>query len=146
MPGTNEQIDFYVLQSTGNAAAHRFACRLIEKIYKQGHRVFVRLDSLPDVQDFDQLLWTFSQRSFVPHAMESATDVDEVPVVIGQCPRSTPADVLVNLGENMPPEAEQFARVAEVIAQDTESKTSGRERFRRYRERGFELKTHEIAA
>ena len=146
MPGTNEQIDFYILKSAGNVAAHRFACRLIEKIYKQGNRVFVLLDTLPDVQDFDQLLWTFSQSSFVPHAMEGTPDVENVPVVVGQQAAETGANVLVNLGEHMPPEAEQFPRVAEVIAQDDGSKRAGRERFRQYREQGFELKTHEISS
>lgn len=144
MPGANEQIDFYILKSTGETATRRFACRLIEKIYKQGNRVFVLLDTLPEVQSFDQLLWTFSQRSFVPHAIENTTDVDEVPVIIGQRPTQTRAEVLLNLGEDIPPEAEQFPRVAEIIAQDDGSKASGRKRFRQYRERGFELKTHEI--
>lgn len=146
MPGSNEQIDFYVLQSSGDAAAHRFACRLIEKIYKQGNRVFVLLDTLPDVQSFDQLLWTFSQGSFVPHAMEGTPDVENVPVVVGQQATVAQADVLINLGADMPTEAEQFPRVAEVIAQDDGSKSAGRERFRQYRERGFELKTHEVSA
>ena len=48
MPGTNEHIDFYILKSAGDVAAHRFACRLIEKIYKQGNRAFVLLDTLPE--------------------------------------------------------------------------------------------------
>ncbi len=144
MPGSNEQIDFYILKSTGETATRRFACRLIEKIYKQGHRVFVRLDTLPDVRSFDQLLWTFSQGSFVPHAMQGTPEVDEAPVVVGQGPSEARADVLVNLGQDMPAEAEHYARVAEIVAQDDESRTSGRTRFRQYRERGFELKSHEI--
>ena len=144
MPGANEQIDFYILHSSGDAAVHGFACRLIEKIYKQGNRVFVLLDTLPDVQSFDQLLWTFSQGSFVPHVTENATDVGEAPVVIGQRPSDARAHVLVNLGQAAPEEAHQFPRVAEVIAQDDGSKAAGRARFRQYRERGFELKTHEI--
>jgi len=146
MPGTNEHIDFYILKSAGDVAAHRFACRLIEKIYKQGNRAFVLLDTLPDVHSFDQLLWTFSQGSFVPHAVEGTPDVGNVPVVVGQQAAAAQADVLVNLGEAMPTEAEQFPRVAEVIAHDDGSKSAGRERFRQYRERGFELKTHEISA
>lgn len=145
MPGANEQIDFYILHSAGDAAVRHFACRLIEKIYKQGNRVFVLLDTLPDVQSFEQLLWTFSQGSFVPHAVEGAPGMDEAPVVIGQRPTDARAHVLVNLGQTAPEEAHRFPRVAEVIAQDDESKAAGRERFRQYRERGFALKTHEIS-
>jgi DNA polymerase-3 subunit chi len=78
--------------------------------------------------------------------MQGTPEVEESPVIVGQEASQTQADVLVNLCEDPSPEAEQYPRVAEIIAQDDGSKTAGRARFRQYRERGFELKTHEIAA
>lgn len=145
MPGRNEQVDFYVLKTPGDTAAQRFACRLIDKVFRQGRRVYVRLGSLPEMQEFDQLLWTFSQRSFVPHAMDNAPDVNEVSVVLGQLPDPATADIMVNLADDVPAEAAEFQRVVEVIPGDDDGRRAGRARFRHYRDQGFTLKTHDIA-
>jgi hypothetical protein len=61
------QVDFYLLSDSEPRAALKTACRLAEKAYDQGLKVVVRTDSSAATAQLDDLLWTFSDRSFVPH-------------------------------------------------------------------------------
>ena len=53
-------------------------------------------------------------------------------------------DLLINLGDEQPIFFSQFERVAEFINDDKELKLLGRERYRFYQQRGYELSTHKI--
>ena len=53
-------------------------------------------------------------------------------------------DVLLNLDSRVPDGFERFARVAEVVGGSDPARAAGRERFRRYRAVGCELKTHRL--
>jgi DNA polymerase-3 subunit chi len=144
------QVDFYVLAGSDAADRLRFACRLVEKAWLKRHRVRVQLDSGGDLEAFDQMLWTYSDRSFIPHRRAGAPD--DAPgsappaVVIADTPDVDAADgdVLVNLASAPPSAVGAWARIAEVVDADAERRRLGRERFRGYRERGLEPATHEM--
>ena len=63
------QVDFYVLTAADRRSRLTTACRLAEKAYDQGLRVAVRTSSPAETAEVDELLWTFSDRSFVPHGV-----------------------------------------------------------------------------
>jgi len=50
--------------------------------------------------------------------------------------------VLVNLHAEPPPFFSRFERLAEIVGVD--DVPAGRERFRFYRERGYEMRTHDL--
>ena len=64
------KVDFYLLGAGHNSHA-LFACRLAEKVWRLGHRVYLLAADPPAANELDDLLWTFSQGSFVPHALSS---------------------------------------------------------------------------
>ena len=143
------RVDFYVLASSDRAARLRFACRLVEKAWLRDHRVRVQLDPGGDGATFDDLLWTFADRSFVPHERltdDSAARSKAAPVVIADDDsRGTEdRDMLVNLAAGVRPEYQEYARIAEVIDADEARRKLGRDRFRFYRDQGIEPQTHEI--
>ena len=146
------QVDFYVLPGSDPARRLRFACRLVEKAWLKRHRVRVQLDAGGELEAFDQLLWTFSDRSFVPHRRVGAPDDAPAParptVVIADGSDADPADgdVLVNLSSVAPPDVSRWARIAEVVDGDAGRRNLGRERYRCYRERGLEPATHEMGS
>ena len=80
------QIDFYVLQEQSPGGRFKLACRIVEKAYRLGHQVYVRTGSSDDTNILDDLLWTFSQNSFVPHQLSTESGSLESPVVIGEHP------------------------------------------------------------
>jgi DNA polymerase III subunit chi len=143
-------VDFYVLPGSDARARLRVACRLAEKAYLASARVLVWSDDAAELAAFDELLWTFADRSFVPHEpFQSAQQWQEVPVLLsGPAEPETRAtfEVLLNLGRTVPAVAADAARVLEVIDADEARRQAGRGRFRTYREQGLSPQTHHIAA
>ena len=143
------QVDFYVLPGDESAARLRFACRLVEKAWLKRHRVRVQLDPGGDLEAFDQMLWTFSDRAFVPHRRAGAAADLPAPapaeVVIADTAEADAADgdVLVNLA-SVQPATGAWSRIAEVIDADALRRSGGRERYRAYREQGLEPQTHDM--
>ncbi|MBM5811445.1 MAG: DNA polymerase III subunit chi [Gammaproteobacteria bacterium] len=144
------RVDFYVLPSAESGTRLRFACRLIETAWLERQRVRVRLDGEDEVAAFDDLLWTFADRSFVPHERGSgavAPDAHTTVVLVdARAPDPATGDLLVNLGTAVPAGWERYARIAEVVDADAARRQSGRARFRFYREQGVEPGTHETGS
>ena len=142
-------VDFYVLPGSDARARLRLACRLAEKAYLSYPRVLVWSDDAAELQSFDDLLWTFADRSFVPHELyRDEQQWQEVPVLLSGPTQPLPAasfDVLVNLGRTEPPATARPARIVEIIDADEARRQAGRTRFRAYRERGLAPVTHHIA-
>ncbi len=139
------RVDFYILATTDIVSCERFACRLTEKAFRAGHRIYLNGESPQQVEQLDQLLWTFRPGSFVPHRCASAGN-EEVPVLIG-CGEEEPgevADLLINLAEETPSFFSRFRRVAEIVSQDPDRRARGRQRYRFYQERGYPLAHHNI--
>jgi DNA polymerase-3 subunit chi len=142
-----ERVDFYILKSAAAKQRWTFACRLTEKAYLRDMRVVIANDTLADAQALDDLLWTFNERSFIPHkicldeqSLDPATKVHltvEPATVAG-------GDLLVNLTARLPLHFERFARVAEIIDADEERRRLGRERFKSYRDLKVALETHQL--
>ena len=55
-------------------------------------------------------------------------------------------DVLLNLGAECPPFFERYARLLEIVGQDDVGRSQGRTRFKFYKERGYAIGTHDLAA
>ncbi|RJQ48063.1 MAG: DNA polymerase III subunit chi [Gammaproteobacteria bacterium] len=136
------RVDFYILSEPDKLG---FVCRLVEKTFHLGHRIYVHAESEEQAAQLDGLMWTFKQGSFVPHALCDADSDVEFPILIGHKEPSAPRAVLINLRAELPEFFARFERVAEIVAPDEASKRSGRERFRLYRERGCALETHTIS-
>ncbi|MDX1610273.1 MAG: DNA polymerase III subunit chi [Halofilum sp. (in: g-proteobacteria)] len=139
----NPRVDFYVLDDADEDRRQVYLCRVVEKATRQGHSVWIHAPVTATA--LDERLWTFSQGSFVAHELAGPDADAECPVLIGDRGEPDAArDVLVNDSGEVPPFLESFGRVAEVINADPESRRRGRERFRQYRERGYELQHHEV--
>jgi DNA polymerase IIIc chi subunit len=141
-----QRVDFYVLKTSTAKQRWTFACRLTEKAYLLDLRIVVLSDTQEDTAALDDLLWTFDERSFVPHGVHGGDEAPDgaTPVhltrdlgLIGR------ADLLVNLSGGLPSGLERFGRVAEIIDADDERRRLGRERFKAYRDLKLPLETHQ---
>ena len=140
--------EFYVLEGSDQRARWKFACQEIEKAFAADERVLVWFDSDADVAAFDELLWTFADRSFVPHeplGPESAWEESPVLLSAASAPPSAP-HLIVNLAAGLPGGLEAATRVIEIIDADPARRQAGRVRFKQYRERGIEPVTHQPGA
>ena len=150
------RVDFYILPDASDEARLRLACRLADKAVQQKLDVFVLAETETDVRMLDKLLWTFSQNSFLPHryAWDLEAGRSEEPVVIGCRDRADtetiedgtdPAwDLMINLGSEIPTNFSRYQRLAEVVDAEPTRRDDGRIRYRYYRDRGYELQTHQL--
>ncbi len=161
------RIDFYVLPSQAPEQRLRLACRLVEKAYSLGHRIYIHTASAAQAQRLDDLLWSFRQGSFIPHTLQPAATDDLAPVLIGwgdseaatkewlqRAPGIEPADtsakpedpahVLINLTDEVVPFFGEFQRVLETADQNPETLRKARDRFRHFRDLGLEPESHKL--
>jgi DNA polymerase-3 subunit chi len=142
------QVDFYILDGDADTARLSVACKIAEKAMLSDMRVWLRTSDARETALLDDLLWTFSQGSFVPHRVvtETQTEAAIEPVLIGQDepPASEKLDVLINLASSWPPDFDRYSRIAELVDADEERRRLGRERFREYRSRGCTLDSHQL--
>ena len=139
-------VEFHVVSDTMPDAHLRHACRLAEQAVDQGQRVFVRATDPTDAKRIDDLLWTFGDRSFLPHelATPSSPSHARIRILIGAVPPRDFRDVVINLSLDAPAENEGVQRIAELVASDPERKAAARERFKFYRGQGLEPVTHTV--
>lgn len=137
------RIDFYILPDTSGESRETYACRIAEKAYQMGRHVFMHSESAEQSQRIDELLWSFRARSFIPHSLHSNSSPTAVTIGHDLEPIDN-TDVLINLAQTAPVFFSRFDRVAEIVDQAPQHKDSARERFRFYRDRGYELQHHNI--
>jgi DNA polymerase-3 subunit chi len=140
------RVDFYLLSEPGREHRDHTACKLVNKAFTQGHRIYVLAGSDEEMLRLDQLLWTFSAGSFVPHELcPGPGQPPQAPVLIGTGePPDGFEDVLVTVAPDVPGCFSRFERVAEIVSGDDTDKQRARERYRFYRDRGYPLHTHNL--
>lgn len=145
------QVDFYVLNGTAPQERWRYVCRLTEKAYLRGMSVAILAQGADDIRALDELLWTFSDQSFVPHEV-CAAEPDARAATPVRLLQALPAgasfapDVLVNLSQQVPEAPLRFARIVEILDGEPERRRLGRERFKAYRDMQLTLQTHQVDA
>lgn len=149
-----ERVDFYILESTEEDARYTVACRIAEKGFQQGLRVYLRTESEQQARQLDEWLWSFSGPSFLPHRLvggDSGDSGDQTPaaqgleVLVGAVAAPLDyRDLMVSLVEEVPRDVDQFDRIADLILNRETDKRRGRARFRSYRERGLEPVIHNL--
>lgn len=145
------RVDFYVLpegDGTANSAVMT-TCKLCEKAMEQGHRIYVHVPDAATANNLDDALWSFRQGGFLSHERYTGAPLEEPypSVLLGQTePPPSHQSVLINLGPEVPLYFSRFERVLEIVAGDAAQRAPSRVRFKFYRDRGYELATHNLAA
>ncbi len=139
------KIDFYLIPGPSDRERLAFACRLIEKIYKQQRRIYIHTENQTVAHHIDELLWTYREDSFLPHHLYGEGPDPAPPIQIGY--NTVPdkhRDILINLSPAAPEFYNQFSRVLELISSDPVATAAGRERYKFYRTQGYDIATHKL--
>jgi DNA polymerase-3 subunit chi len=135
------QIDFY----SNVADKLATACRIAAKAYARGNRALVLCPDAETAARFDRMLWTTPAIAFVPHCAATDPLAPVTPILIDHTAAEPSVDqVLVNLRPEWPPFFGRFERLVEIVSVDEEDKAQARNRFRFYRDRGYELRNHDL--
>ncbi|UCB54984.1 MAG: DNA polymerase III subunit chi [Thiotrichales bacterium] len=139
------RIDFYKLNGQNRTSINRFCCQLTDKVVKMGHSVFIRTKDAGEAQRMDDMLWTYSDSSFLPHAIQGDEDDFDVPVIIGHTDSGSTDYLLINMSDDIPENLDHYQRVAEIIDDTPDTLQKGRARYSSYRKEEYTLHYHEIA-
>jgi len=136
------QIDFY----THVQDKQLLACKLSAKALEQGLRVLVLAPDESEAARMDQMLWRIPATGFLPHCRARDPLADVTPVIVDHDPGELTHDqVLLNLGSERPVFFSRFQRLIEIVTADEADRLAARERFRFYRDRGYEIRSHDMS-
>ncbi len=131
------KVDFY----TGSTDKLRTACQLSHKAMQNGVRVLLSAPDEATTEALDKLLWQYPATAFMPHCRSDAEEAASVPVLLNHGSDKFPHhDLLISLHDECVPFFSRFERVIEIIGNDEEDSRLGRERYKFYRDRGYELR------
>lgn len=137
------KVDFYLLPETGADSRLRFACRLVEQIYRRrSQKVYLHAADEPMAHELDERLWSEREHSFLPHHLVGDGPDPAPPIQVGFGTPPAHRDILINLAADIPAFFSEFSRVAEIVDEREEVKNQLRDHYRYYRDRGYAIDTH----
>jgi DNA polymerase-3 subunit chi len=133
-------VAFHLLSEPSITTCGKYICRLTETAYRDQHRIYIYVESEKTAQYFNDLLWTFSDTSFIPHNIYEEYTNSTVPIQIGYTPNPKKhSDILINLTENAPSSYSIFKNILEIVPNDESLKIAGRKKYKFYTSNGCDL-------
>ncbi len=119
-------------------------CELARKAVHASQPLLVLAASNEQAEALDDLLWSFDPDDYLPHQIAGVDlDEEEADVLIVPPDMDVPMRPLVlNLREAAVPGS--FERVLEVVPADESARGPLRERWKHYKDRGFEVNKHDM--
>lgn len=123
----------------------RTTCQLSCKAIELNRRVMVLTPQPQVTEQVSRMLWSTPSTGFTPHCRAADRLAEVTPVIVDHAPEPVVhEDVLINLREEMPSYFSRFQRLVEIVTSDAEDRARARERYRYYRDRGYEIVTHDL--
>lgn len=136
------KIDFY----THTENKFQTACSLAAKAISHGLKVMVFTPDSGVAEKLDKLMWSYPAIGFLPHCRAEDKLAEVTPIVIDHlATRFLHDDVLINLHPEQPTFFSRFQRLIEIVSLEEEDRQFARNRFRFYRDRGYELQSHDLS-
>ena len=135
------KVDFY----TGSSDKLRTACQLSHKAMQNGLRVLLHTPDETITETLDKLLWHYPATAFIPHCRSDDAAANEMPVVLGHQQETFPhSELLISLHTTCLPFFSRFERVIEIVSDNEEDARTGRERYKFYKDRGYEMRHFDL--
>jgi DNA polymerase-3 subunit chi len=123
------------------------SAQLCGEALAQGHQLTIFSRDAAMSQALQQLLWRHSATSFLANAQSSDVISQFSPIVLDtKGDHLQQDDILINLQMQHPPFFSRFRCLIELVGLDEADKVAARLRYRFYRDRGYAVKSTDIAA
>lgn len=144
-----KKVIFYLIenQNQANAAGEllyeKLACQKIVEAWQTKLRILVTCQDQVQAERIDEYLWQLNTDSFVPHnlAGEGLRGGSPVEISWPQKRSNGNRQLLINLQEQFPEFSGVYHDVIDFVPSDERLKLLARERYKTYKEAGFNLKT-----
>ena len=139
-----KQAQFYVLNKDN---IHEQAWDLAAKAWRLGKRVLIACETDQQAFEIDELLWAREPDSFVPHNLSGETTQYPTPIEISWKGKRNAQrrDLLISLQTQIPEFVTSFNQVIEFVPVNETEKAQARERYKQYRQQGWQLSTEQVA-
>ena len=124
----------------------RTTCQLSCKALERRRQVMILTPEVEVTQRLSGLLWSTPSTGFTPHCRAADGLAAVTPIIVDHA--TDPViheDVLINLREDTPSFFSRFQRLIEIVTSDDNDRARARERYRFYRDRGYEIVTHDLS-
>ncbi|MDR2875567.1 MAG: DNA polymerase III subunit chi [Methylobacillus sp.] len=123
----------------------RHIAELAQHALARRRRLFVYMPDAHATARLENTLWTHPPAAFLPHCRNDHPLRAETPIILDSDGENLPHDdVLINLTEEHPPFFSRFKGLIEVVGRDDNDRNQARARYRFYRDRGYEIKSHDV--
>ncbi len=117
---------------------------LVQRALAKKNLVTVSVESEAQAETFAKVLWEHEKTSFLPNAQVDAHLAKQTPIVFDwQQNQLCHDDILINLSQKQLTVFSRFRQLIELVGTDELDKEQARERFRFYRDRGYQIKHFE---
>lgn len=123
------------------------ATELCERAVAKGRQLtlFTQDDAMSS--RLQQKLWQHSPTSFLPSAYPLDDTSAHAPIVLDAAgTHLIQDDILINLKTEHPPFFSRFRYLVELVGNDEDDKVAARQRYKFYRDRGYQVKSTDAAA
>jgi DNA polymerase III, chi subunit len=147
------QVKFFILKDLSSTKDRwLYACKLIEQLYNQNRKIITLLSNTQEAIEFDNLLWTFSDISFIPHQLYSSELNPNTPIIINYeifsklttTHHNFKNYLLINLTDTTSLSTTNINSITEIITNDELVKAAGRQRYQAYQALGNPLESFNV--
>ncbi|MDH5824777.1 DNA polymerase III subunit chi [Luteimonas sp. RD2P54] len=136
--------DFYLIAKPRfRAEPLRLVCELARKAHDANLPTLVLARDREQAEALDDLLWDMGEDAYVAHQIAGGEEDDDTPVLIASPELDPPMRPLVINLRDAAVEG-GFERVLEVVPADESARGPLRERWKRYKALGLELKKYDM--
>jgi DNA polymerase-3 subunit chi len=119
---------------------------LLGKACRQGKSALVYVPETALAEALDRQLWIAPPTGFIPHVRDTSPLAAETPIVLtADLAASVHDERLFNLSAEVPSAFSRFASLIEVVGRGGDEVREGRQRFRFYKDRGYEMQSFDLA-
>ncbi|WP_428772889.1 DNA polymerase III subunit chi [Vibrio sp.] len=147
MPNAN----FYLIQPQSAQASqsgfHDYVLYLAKHFSAQGAKVYLNCQDKTEAEQLAELFWQLPVDQFVAHNLVGEGPRYATPIEIGHC-QTRPSwnrQLVINLAQTDTTFANQFSEVVDFVPCEEKAKQLARERYKIYRQAGYQLQTIAIS-
>jgi DNA polymerase III subunit chi len=136
------QVDFY---THVDDKLHTM-CTLAAKALARKMRVLILTPDPQTTEQVDRMLWIQPAIGFLPHCRSGHRLAAITPIIVDHVAEPIVHEqLLINLHAECPPVFSRFERVMEIVTTDEADREAARGRYRFYRDRGYEIRSHDMS-
>lgn len=138
-----KQVQFYILAKESSDDITIQACEFAASAWRNGKKVLIACESEQQALNIDEALWARAPDSFVPHNLSGEITSCATPIEISWKGKRNVQrrDVLINLQTELPEFINSFNHIIDFVPVEENAKAQARERYKQYRQLGWQLET-----